>query len=127
MFLIDVLVEPASGGQPFSYRLALRPFGFSSGGQLNDEHEIIGLNLGFMSGAATADLAAFSAFGYDDITLFRVWFGRDRLQITAAGISAVTRVDINVARPQAEWTMVAGGIAQGLDLAAAVDTGKSIV
>ena len=80
-----------------------------------------------MSGAATADLAAFGAAVDDDVTLAGVGLGADGLQQAAAFIGAVAGVDVHVDGPQAEWAMVTGGIAKGLDLSAAVGADKAAV
>jgi hypothetical protein len=110
-----------------SGRLPLGAVGLASGGESDDEHEVVGLNLGLVGGAATADLSALAALGYDDEALFGVGLGGYGLQVAAAGVGAVTGVDVHVAGPQAEGAVISGGVAQGLDLTAAVDAGKSVV
>ena len=107
--------------------LPFRPFCLPSCGQLNDEHEVIGLDLGLVGGTATADLTAFFAFGDDDIPLLGIRLGGYGLQVAATGVGAVAGIDVHVPRPQAKGAMVAGGVAQGLDLAAAMDAGKTVV
>ena len=95
--------------------------------QPNDEHQVVGLHLGLVGGTATADLSAFGAFGDDDIALLGIGLCGDGLQIPSAGIGAVAGVDVHVPRPEAEGTVVAGGVAQGLDLFAAMDADKAVV
>ena len=95
--------------------------------QLDDEHQVVGLHLGLVGGAATADLSAFGAFGDDDVPLLGIGLGGDGLQIPSAGVGAVAGVDVHVPRPEAEGTVVAGGVAQRLDLTAAVDANKTVV
>ena len=80
-----------------------------------------------MGGAATADLPAFGAFRDDDIAFLGIGLGGDGLQIPPAGVGAVAGIDIHVPRPEAEGTVVAGGVAQGLDLFAAMDADKAVV
>ena len=80
-----------------------------------------------MGGAATADLAAFGAFRDDDVPFFGIGLGGDGLQIPSTGVGSVTRIDVYVPRPKTEGAMVAGGVAQGLDLASAMDADKAVV
>ena len=110
-----------------NYELSLGSVCLSPRRQPNDQHQVVGLHLGLMGGAATADLPAFGAFGDDDIALLGIGLGGDGLQIPSAGIGAVAGVDVHVPRPEAEGTVVAGGVAQGLDLTAAMDADKAIV
>ena len=80
-----------------------------------------------MGGAATADLAAFGTAMDYNVSFAGVGLGADGLQQAAAFIGAVAGVDVHVDRPQAEGAMVTGGIAQGLDLSAAMGADKSAV
>ena len=110
-----------------NYELSLGSVRLSPGRQPNEQHQIVGLYLGLVGGAATADLAAFLALGDDDIALLGIGLGGDGLQIATARIGAVTGIDVHVPRPEAEGTVVAGGVAQGLDLFAAMDADKAVV
>ena len=110
-----------------NYELSLGSVRLSPGRQPNDQHQIVGLYLGLVGGAATADLPAFDAFGDDDIPLLGIGLGRNGLQISPAGVGAVAGIDIHVPRPEAEGTVVAGGVAQRLDLFAAMDADKAVV
>ena len=80
-----------------------------------------------MGGAATADLAAFGTAVDYNVTLFGVGLGAYGLQQATAFIGAVAGVDVHVYGPQAKGAMVAGGIAQGLYLSAAMGADKSAV
>ena len=107
--------------------LTLRSLRLPPRRQLDDEHEVVGLHLGLVGGAATADLPALGAFGDDDVALLGIGLGGDGLQIPSAGVGSVTGIDVHVPRPKAEGTMIAGGVAQGLDLTAAMDADETVV
>ena len=98
-----------------------------SGGQFNDQIDVIGLNFGFVGGFISADLAAFFTTVDDDISFFGIGFCFDRAKDTAAGVGTVTRIDVHVKRAKTSRTMVTGGISQGLDLQAAIFTNERIV
>ena len=112
---------------PINCNLSLRSVGLASCGELDDEHEVVGLNLSLVGGATAADLSALGTLGDDDIALFGIRLGGDGLQISSAGVGSVTGIDVHVSRPEAEGAMVAGGVAQGLDLATAMDADKTVV
>ena len=112
---------------PANRNLPFRPLRLPPRRQPNDEHQVVGLHLGLVGGAATADLAAFLALGDDDIALLGIGLSGDGLQIATARIGAVTGVDVHVPRPEAEGTVVAGGVAQGLDLLPTMDADKAVV
>ena len=76
--------------------LPFRPLRLPSCGQLNDKHEVIGLDFGLVGGTATADLTAFFAFGDDDIPLLGIGLGGYGLQVAATGVGAVAGIDVHV-------------------------------
>ena len=100
-----------------------------TGGQTDEEGAVIGLNFGVVSGAVTAELAAFGTAMDDDIAVavLDVGLGADRLQFTAAGVGTVTGVDVNVERPEAKRAVVARGVAEREDLFSAVCTNKAAI
>ena len=73
-----------------------------------------------MGGAATLLGTAFGAFMRDDISLFEVGLDEDGLHKTEAFAGAVAGIFINMYRPQAEGTMIAGGRTERFDLASAM-------
>ena len=115
------------GQSPTNSNSSLGSVCFSSCCELDDQHQVVGLHLGLVGGAASTDLPALLAFGDDDIALLGIGLGRDGLQVTATGIGTVTGIDVHVPRPKAEGTMIAGGVAQGLYLPSAMDAGKTVV
>ena len=77
--------------------------------KLDQQVDIIGLNAGFVGGAATFFCAAFGAFMRDDISLFEIGLNEDGLHKPQAFAGAVAGVFVNMYRPQAEGAMVARG------------------
>ncbi len=96
-------------------------------GQLDEQIDVVGLDLGFVCGAVAADLAAFVAFVNDDVSFFGIGFHADGAENAAAGVGAVTGVDIHMKRAKAFGAMVAGAIPEGLDLKSAVFADEGIV
>ena len=96
-------------------------------GQLDEQIDVVGLDLGFVCGAVAADLAAFVAFVNDDVSFFGIGFHADGAQDPAASICAVSGVDIHMKRTKAFGAMVAGAIPEGLDLKSAVFADEGIV
>ena len=80
-----------------------------------------------MGGAATADLPAFGTLGDDDIPLLGIGLGGDGLQIPPAGVGAVAGVDVHVEGPEAEGTVIAGGVAQRFYFLSAMGADESAV
>ena len=80
-----------------------------------------------VSGAVSMDLAAFLALVQDHVAFFGVRLNADRLHLTLAGVGAVSGIDIHVERPEAEGTMVSGGISQRLNLPSAMGADKAVV
>ena len=115
------------GQSPTNPNLSLRSVSLSSCRQLDDEHQIVGLYLGLVGGTATADLSALGALGNDNVALLGIGLGRDGLQVASAGVGSVTGIDVYVPRPEAEGTMITGGVAEGLYLASAMDADKPVV
>ena len=64
--------------------------------QANEKVDVIRLYLRFVCRLISADLAAFVATVDDDIPLLRIGLYLDRTEDPAAGIGAVTGVDIDV-------------------------------
>ena len=95
--------------------------------QANEEGSVVGLCFCLVGGAITADLTAFGAAVDDDVAAFCIRLGADGLHLTAAGIGAVTGIDVDVERPQAERAVVARGISKRQDLFAAMLTDESII
>ena len=111
---------------PFPASFAVRGV-HQAGGQVDDEANIVRLNISLVSSFTTAKLAAFFASGNDDIPLLGIGLGRNRLQLSSAGVGTVARVDVHVKRPQTEGTMIPRGIAQGKHFPAAMGTGEAVV
>ena len=63
----------------------------------------------------------------NDVTLLCIGFYANGLHLSATGIGSVSRIDIHVQGPKAEGAVVAGGVTQGLDLLAAMLTGKAVI
>lgn len=70
--------------------------------------------------------AAGAAMRYD-IALFRVRLGKHRFKRCAAFGRAITRIFVNMERPEAVWAMISRGVAERRDLSAAMLTDKSAV
>ena len=87
------------------------------------------MDLGVVSGAVTAELTAFGTTVDDDIAVavFDVGLGADRLQFTAAGVGAISRVDVHVERPETKRAMVARGIAEREHLFFAMCANKAAI
>ena len=62
-----------------------------------------------------------------DIALFRVRLGKHRFKRCAALGRAITRIFVNMERPEAVWAMISRGVAERRDLSAAMLTDKSAV
>ena len=97
------------------------------GGQGNEKRKIVLLLAvtRVCGGAVAASLAADLAFVCDDIAAAGIRLGKDRAHRTPTGIFAVSGHNIHMERPEAKGAMVARGIAERLDLAAAVGTDKA--
>ena len=80
-----------------------------------------------MGGAVAVDLAALGAFVNDDVALFGVGLGGDRLHKPLALARAVARIYIEMLRPQAKGAMISRGIAEGLNLFAAMLADEGVV
>ena len=61
---------------------------------------------------------------YDDVALFGIGLGTDRLKLPAAGVSSVAGIDVYVKRPKTMRAVIARSIAKRLDLSSAVNTDK---
>ena len=73
-------------------------------------------------------LAAALTLVEDDVVPLRVGVDPDRTQEPPAWVGAIARVDIDVSRPEAKWTVVAGGgLSCRRDLGSAVTAGESLV
>ena len=96
-------------------------------GQLYEQFHAVGLDLCFVGRLISVELAALGAFVNDDISLFGICDYLDRLHWRAAFAGAVTGIYINVERPEAEGAVIARGVAQGLDLLAAMCANKSVI
>ena len=75
-------------------------------GELDYQVDIVGLYLCLVGGTATAYLAAFLAFMDDNVALFGIRLGTDRLERTAAIAKAVTGIYIDMHRPKAKRAMI---------------------
>ena len=95
--------------------------------QLYDLADIVGLDRRLVRRLVSADSAAFAAFAYDDIPLFRVGKRAYRLKETSAIRCAVPGIYINMKRKKAERAMISRGVAERLHLFFAVSTDKSAV
>ena len=80
-----------------------------------------------MGGAVAVYLAAFRAFMNDDVALFGVGLGGDRLHKPLTLACAVAGVYIEMLRPQAKRTVISRGIAERLNLFAAVLADEGVV
>ena len=80
-----------------------------------------------MSSLVTMYLAALLALVEDYIPLLGVVDYLYRLHLSPALAGAVTGIYVKVERPQTKGTMVARGVAQGLDLTSAMRADKSVV
>ncbi len=80
-----------------------------------------------MSRTAAADSAAFFTFMDNYKTSPCVGFNAYGAHGAAALVCPVAGIDVNVKRPQAFWTMVAGCVAKRFHFKAAVLTDKSFV
>ena len=78
-------------------------------GEANKEGAVIGLNLCVIGCAVPAKLTAFCAAVGNDVAVAGIGLGADGLHLTAAFVCAVTGVDVNVERPEAEGAVVSGG------------------
>ena len=96
-------------------------------GETDDQAQVIGLLLCLVCRAVAVDFSAFGATVVDDVSLFGIGLGADRLHCALAGVGTVAGKHVHVKRPQAEGAVVAGAVAEGLDGQAAVFTNKSIV
>ena len=85
------------------------------------------LAAGVIGGAAAGNGAADGAAVDDDEPPAGVRLGADRLHQPAAGVGAVAGVDVHVERPEAERAMVARGVAERGDLAAAMRADETAV
>ena len=74
--------------------------------QLDYQSCVVGLNFCFVSRLITYHGAASVTLVYDDVSLFGVRLGLYRTEYSAAIVSSVTWVDINVQRAEAEGTVV---------------------
>ena len=97
------------------------------GGQGNEKRKIVLLLAvtRVRGGAVAASLTAELAFVRDDVAAPCIRLGIDRAHRPFAGILTVSRHDIDMERPKAKGAMVARGVAERLDLAAAVGTDKA--
>ena len=75
-------------------------------GEFDKQGAIIGLLFSIKGGAITAYLAAFFAPMDNNEILFRIGLCTDRAHKTAAGVSSIAGVYVDVERPQAEGTMI---------------------
>ena len=95
--------------------------------QRNDLPQIVGLNLGLVSRFVPPQCPAFRTAMGEDITPLGVGLGLDGLHRPAAVALAVAGIHVQMQRPQAEGTMVAGAVAERRHLLAAMLTDKSAV
>lgn len=96
-------------------------------GKLDDLLYIIGLNGGLVSRLISADRSAFSALTDDNISLFRVSLGKNRLQKSAAIRGSVSGIYVNVQGVKAKRTVVTRGVAEGQYLPFAVFTNEAAI
>ena len=78
-----------------------------------------------MRGTAALDGSASDAAVSYDISSPRVRYRRDRLHLPAAGAGAVAGVFVHMERPEAERAVIARGVAERLDLPAAMRAHKA--
>ena len=98
-----------------------------SRGELYQQVQVIRLNLCLVCRAVSFYRAAFFAFVNDDISLFRVGFHPYRAHDTAAWISSVSRVYIDMERAEASRAMIARTVAERLNLKPAVFADERVV
>lgn len=96
-------------------------------GEANEEGAVVGLHLCIVGSAVAVDFTAFGAAVIDDKSMLGIRLGADGLHLTAAGIGAVTGVDINVKRPETEGAMIARGKAERQDLFVTVRADEAAV
>ena len=80
-----------------------------------------------MSRLISADRSAFSALTDDNISLFRVSLGKNRLQKSAAIRGSVAGIYVNVQGVKAKRTVVTRGVAEGQYLPFAVFTNEAAI
>ena len=73
--------------------------------------------LSLVRGAVSVYLTASGTFMDDDVALFGVCDDLDRLHGSLALASAVTRININVKRPETVWAMISRRVSERLYLA----------
>lgn len=92
--------------------------------QLNDELHIVGLAFRFMRRLVAPDGTAFCASVNDDKSLFAVRQCGNGLHKTAAVGGSVAGVYIEMNRPQAKRAVIPRGVAERLNLPAAMSADK---
>ena len=95
--------------------------------QTDQKADAVRLLLRLVRGTVAADLAALGAAVNDDVSLSRIRLDTNRLKLSTALVGSVSRVHVNVERPQTKRTVVARGVAQWLDLLAAMRANESVV
>ena len=95
-------------------------------GKLYEQSRIV-RNITVKRRPVTVYFTAFQTFVYDYKSLSRIGDYRDRLHHPSALICSVARHHIDMKRPQAIRTMIAGGFHKCRHLSAAVETDKSVI
>ena len=88
--------------------------------QTDQQTQVVGLIFGLVGGAISPQFAADGAFVNDDKALARVGLHAKGHHFAAALRRAVTRIYVQMKRPQAEGTVISGAVPEGLHLASAV-------
>ena len=96
-------------------------------GQFDEQIDVIGLNLCFVSCLVAVYFAAFCAFVKYYVPLFWVCNHFYGVHNSAAFAGSVAWVYIYVERAEALGAMVAGGVAEGLYLKSAVGADKAVI
>ena len=73
------------------------------------------------------DLAAFPALVQDHVALFGIGLNADGLHLSAAGVGAVSRIDVHVEGPETEGAVVSGRVSKRLYLPSAMGANKAVV
>ena len=102
----------------------MRCVSISACGQTNEKAEVVRLFFGLVSRPIAAKLAALGAFMHDDKPLSRIGLYAQGHHFSAAFRGAVTGIDVQVKRPEAEGAMVAGAVAERLYLPSAIGADK---
>lgn len=96
-------------------------------GQLDELVDIVWLTLCLVSRLVSFDLTAFGTAVDYDISLLGVGDTAYWLHGSPAFVGTVTRIYVNVERPQTYGAVITGGVAQGFYFGAAMGTDKSVI